>query len=79
MLLWLWCRPAAVAPIRPLAWEPLYASGVALKKKKKKKKFQTLEKHNLDFFGKKLSLNGCLASMITIYDVTLSFLPSLWH
>ena len=21
-LLWLWCRPAAVAPIRPLAWEP---------------------------------------------------------
>ena len=22
VLLWLWCRPAAVAPIRPLAWEP---------------------------------------------------------
>ena len=22
MLLWLWCRPAAVALIRPLAWEP---------------------------------------------------------
>ena len=21
-LLWLWCRPAATAPIRPLAWEP---------------------------------------------------------
>ena len=21
-LLWLWRRPAAVAPIRPLAWEP---------------------------------------------------------
>ena len=21
MLLWLWCRPAAAAPIRPLAWE----------------------------------------------------------
>ena len=20
-LLWLWCRPAAIAPIRPLAWE----------------------------------------------------------
>ena len=28
------CRPAATAPIRPLAWEPPYASGVALKKKK---------------------------------------------
>ena len=31
-LLWLWHRPAAVAPIQPLAWELLYATGVALKK-----------------------------------------------
>ena len=31
-LLWLWCRLAATAPIRPLAWESLYATGVALKK-----------------------------------------------
>ena len=35
--LWLWCRPAAAAPIRPLAWELPYASGVALERKKKKK------------------------------------------
>ena len=34
-LLWLWHRLAAVALIRPLAWEPLYAVGVDLKKKKK--------------------------------------------
>jgi len=34
----LWRRPAAVAPIRPLAWEPPYVAGVALKKKKAKKK-----------------------------------------
>ena len=33
-LLSLWCRPAAVALIHPLAWEPSYAEGVALKKKK---------------------------------------------
>ena len=32
----LWCRPAAAAPIGPLAWEPPYAMGVALKKLKKK-------------------------------------------
>ena len=32
-LLWLWCRPAAAALIRPLAWEPLYATGAALKKR----------------------------------------------
>ena len=37
-LLWLWCRPAAAAPIRPLAWELLYAARTALKKAKKKKK-----------------------------------------
>ena len=34
----LWCRPAAVVPIRPLAWEPPYVRGVALKRKGKKKK-----------------------------------------
>ena len=35
-LLWLWHRPAAVAPIRPLTWEPPYTLGAALKSKKKK-------------------------------------------
>ncbi len=34
-LLWLWCRPAAAAPIRPLAWEPPYAAGAALEKAKR--------------------------------------------
>ena len=38
VLLWLWCRPAAAAPIRFLAWELPYAAGVALLKKEKKKK-----------------------------------------
>ena len=37
-LLWLWYRPAAVAPIQPLAWEFPHAARVALKSKKKKKK-----------------------------------------
>ena len=35
MLLWLWCRLAAVAPILPLAWEPPYATVRPLKKKKR--------------------------------------------
>ena len=38
MLLWLWCRLATAAPIQPLAWEPPYAVGMALKEPKKKKK-----------------------------------------
>jgi len=36
-LLWLWCRPAAVAPIGPLAWELPYAACAALKKTKKER------------------------------------------
>ena len=35
-LLWMWCRPAAEAPIRPLAWELPHAMGTALKRQKKK-------------------------------------------
>ena len=38
LLLWLWCRPAAIALIWPLAREPPYAAGLALKRQKKKKK-----------------------------------------
>ena len=37
VLLWLWYRLAAVAPMWPLAWEPPHASGAILKSKKKKK------------------------------------------
>ena len=36
ILLWLWHRPAAVAPIQLLAWEAPYASGETLKSKKPK-------------------------------------------
>ena len=34
MLLWLWRRPATTALIIPLAWEPPYAMGEALKRQK---------------------------------------------
>ena len=41
-LLWLWRRPVATPPIRPLAWEPSYAvtaaQEMAKRQKKKKKK-----------------------------------------
>ena len=38
LFLWLWCGPAATAPIGLLVWEPSYAVGAALKGPKKKKK-----------------------------------------
>ena len=62
VLLWLWCRPAGIAPIRPLAWKPTYASGVALKSKKYKNK-KILKRSAISFLtpvfingGKKLLL-----------------------
>ena len=51
--LWLWCRPAAVAPMGPPAWEPPYATGVARKRKKTKKK----KKRNVN--------NGISIAMLT--------------
>ena len=37
-LLWLWRRPVATTPIRPLAWEPPHAAGAAQGKAKRQKK-----------------------------------------
>ena len=41
----LWCRPAAITLIRPLAWESPYAVGAALKRPKKQNK-QTNRMYN---------------------------------
>ena len=38
VLLWLWCRPAAVAPIRLLAWGLTYAADVLKSKERNKQK-----------------------------------------
>ena len=35
-MLWLWPRLVAVAPIRPLTWEPPHAMGAALENNNKK-------------------------------------------
>ena len=45
-LLWLWCRPVAIALIRSLAWEPPFAAGAALENRQKKKKifFEIIKK-----------------------------------
>ena len=42
VLLWLWHRPAATAPIQPLAWELSYATGAAVKKEKEKEEKKML-------------------------------------
>ena len=43
---WLWCKLAAAALIRPVAWEPPCAMGVALEKTKKKKKRNCIISYN---------------------------------
>ena len=50
VLLWLWCRPAAVALIPALAWELPYTTNCGPKKKKKKKKKQKKKSKYLGFW-----------------------------
>ena len=47
VLLWLWCRPVAIASIRPLAWDLQYASGVTLKRQEKKKDKKTPQNNQI--------------------------------
>ena len=54
MLLWLWCRMAAVALIQPLAWELPYSVGAALKTKTKTNK-QT--KNLRSFYSSQIGIN----------------------
>ena len=51
-LLWLWRRLVASAPIGPLAWEPPYAMGAALKRQKNKIKIKDILKKELISVGR---------------------------
>ena len=55
VLLCLWRRPAATAPVWPLAWEPPYATGAALKRfpppKKKSKSFSVCYYGKIPIYG----------------------------
>ena len=47
MLLWLWSRPAAAAPIGLLAWELPYAAGVVALKKKRERFYEIVFSANM--------------------------------
>ena len=75
--MWLRCRRVATALI--LAWEPLYATSVALKKPKKKICLSLFSQ--LDFYH--LSLDACLdATVMTqgiyIFAPTFKQRPNAW-
>ena len=59
-LLCLWHRLAAAVPIRPVAWELPYTTGVALKRKKKKEE----EMHQKVKYFKSTKLKGTLVYII---------------
>ena len=63
-LLWLWCRLAAIAPIRPLAWEPPYAAGAALEKGKKTKSKNKHKKNKEDLVLSILEFTVCRDTQI---------------
>ena len=53
MLLWLRHRPVATALIRPLAWEPPYAAGAALKRQKETNQTNKKAIFKKEFMGHK--------------------------
>jgi len=75
VLLWLWRRPAAIAPIGPLAWESPYAVGAALEKAKRQKKKIIIDLQCCVSFRCKviqLKLNICVCVYMYIYGDTFS-------
>ena len=70
MWLWLWWRLAAVALIRPLAWEPPYAVGAALENTKRQN--NNNNNHNASQCGgeKKVLEGPTLAIKCFDYKVT---------
>ena len=44
----LWPRPAAAAPIQPLAWEPPYAKDMSLKKKKERERERNSKREGIN-------------------------------
>ena len=80
---WLWLWPAAVAPMGPLAWEPPYAMGVALKSKKNKNKKAVLLTILMllvfrDWAADGLPFRIFLLTLLEVYDFFLQLCPVCW-
>ena len=83
VLLWLWCRPAAADPIRPLAWEIPYAVGATLKKQNKIKQNKPTKLVYKVFSPRTHSSlwqaqqSGELKLFDLTFSIPLSFIPGL--
>ena len=80
-LLWLWCRLAAIAPIRPLAWEHPYAMGTVFKKKKNATlvfSHHTLTKC-INIVFAKTSPSATVTSLCLIFGLTKAVVIGRFH
>ena len=69
VLLWLWCWPAAIAQIRPLAWESPHVAGSVLKGQKIKSiNKKTLKYLDLLVIGNKIILMYIHVSATEFYE-----------
>ena len=78
-LLWFWCRLAATAPIQPLAWEPPYAAGAALKRQKTREKERKKELRLFVVFSAVSPQMHCVGHSLVVQQVKDLALPQLWH
>ena len=83
MLLWLWHGSAAVAAIRPLAWEPPYAVGEALKKQTKNLIFQGTDASSHPLLPTEISTFPCSLRVTDTGDykrnaLKVMIIPMLW-
>ena len=68
VLLHLWHRLAATAPIQPLAWEPLYAEGYALKRQKQTNQQKTNQQTNKKPTNQPNKQNVCYLVWMVLYE-----------
>ena len=67
-LLWLWRKLVATAPIRPLNWEPPYATEVALEKAKRQKKKNQLHE------GSETVIIGAIQAYVSFLFLFFAFI-----
>ena len=75
-LLWLWCGPAAAAPIRHLAWELPYATSAALKRHPPPQKKKVLFRFYPPLWIKQLDIP---ASLQILKDIPRKVNPLPFH
>ena len=75
-LMLLWCRPVATAQIRPLAWKPPCAVGVALKRQQQKN-YKSNEQVMAGLWAIAITLKKCNSKAMYLLSVADLLIPAL--